>query len=455
MLLVKGVINMNNERITLTMKEQKINDIIFKLVSKEIKIADAMRLTGLSERQIYRKKKAYIQDGIKSIPHKLRGKSNGKGYGLELKEEILRLYEKEYLGWNFYHFNDALEDYHNIKVSDSYIYNLLTENGYESPLKYKIKNKESHPPRQRKENAGELIQVDASKHKWFYNDENYYYLHGGIDDCTGIVTSCFFQKEETIFGYQMILKETIMNYGIPECLYTDYRTVFKSNKRELTLEEELEGKKIKNTRFANMLDHIGTDIKSTTNPRAKGRIERLWKTFQNRLYNELKKKNINTIEEANQYLKEVFIPKYNARFALPIDNNKNLFISPPKNFNYNVELAVWSEHKIYHNSYLKYNKEYHVITENGNKVYIPTSNKVKVYKFLDGTEHILYKEKFYELKSVKEYQDNLTKPVVLSLKSKEVINKSKAHKPNNSPWRKGLPPLATNKSMHYAVIHGC
>ncbi len=299
---------MNNERITLTMKEQKINDILVKLISGEIKTSDAVRLTGLSERQIYRKKKAYKEIGIASIPHQNKNKPNGKGYSAELKNMILNLYLDEYSGWNFYHFNDVLEDYHHIKVSDTFIYNLLTSNGIHSPNEYK-KRKSSHPPRERRENAGELIQVDASKHKWFYGDDKYYYLHGGIDDATGTVTSCFFAEQETIFGYQMIMKQTIINYGIPECLYTDYRTVFKSPKTELTLEEEIDGKQIKNTRFANMLEHIGTDIISTINPRAKGRIERLWRTFQDRLYKELKKKNITTIEEANQYLNEVFIPK--------------------------------------------------------------------------------------------------------------------------------------------------
>ena len=446
---------MNNERITLTMKEQRTNDIMVRLISKEISMNDAMRLTGLTERQLYRKKKAYIENGINSIPHKSRGKPNGKGYSKKLKDEIVRLYKEEYPGWNFYHFNDALEDYHKIKVSDSFIYNLLTSNDIQSPHKYKVKNKNTHPPRERRENAGELIQVDASKHQWFYGDSNYYYLHGGIDDSTGIVTSCFFQEKETTFGYQMILKETIENYGIPECLYTDYRTVFKSNKRELTLEEELEGKQIKNTRFANMLDHIGMDIISTMNPCAKGRIERLWRTFQDRLYNELKKKNIHTIEEANQYLKNVFIPKYNAKFALPIDNNKNHFISPQKDFNYNIELAIWSEHKIYHNSYLKYDKQYHIILDDDNKAFIPTSKKVKVYQFLDGSEHILFNEKFYDLKTIKDYQLQFTKINSVSIKNKEEINKSKAHKPNNSPWKKGLPPLASHKSMRYAVTHGC
>lgn len=446
---------MNSERITLTMKEQRINDIMVKLISKEISMNDAVRLTGLTERQLYRKKKAYRQDGINSIPHKSRGKPNGKGFSKELKDEIIRLYKEEYNGWNFYHFNDVLEDYHKIKVSDSFIYNLLTSNGIESPHKYNVKNKNTHPPRERRENAGELIQVDASKHQWFYEDSNYYYLHGGIDDSTGIVTSCFFQKEETTFGYQMILKETIENYGIPECLYTDYRTVFKSTKKELTLEEELEGKEIKNTRFANMLNHIGTDIISTMNPCAKGRIERLWRTFQDRLYNELKKKNIHTIEEANQYLKDVFIPKYNARFALPIDNTKNRFISPPEKFNYNIELAIWSEHKVYHNSYLKYDKSYHIILENNEKVYIPTSGKVKVYKFLDETEHVFYNDKYYEIKKVKDYQIEIKENIKEIVKTKEEINKSKAHKPMNSPWKNGLPTMPTYKSTAYAYFHGC
>lgn len=139
----------------------------------------------------------------------------------------------------------------------------------------KLDRKTSHPPWERKEYAGELIQVDASKHKWFFGDDNYYHLHGSIDDSTGIVTGCYFTKEENIFGYQMVLYQTIKNYGIPECLYSDYRTVFQSNKKELSIEEELQGKQIENTRFTNMLKHNGIDIISTTNPMVKGRIERL------------------------------------------------------------------------------------------------------------------------------------------------------------------------------------
>lgn len=432
--------------ITLNEEEQRLNNIIIKFIGKEIDMKQVCRLTGLSERQIYRKKKAYLEKGIKSIPHGLKLNPSKKGYSTELKNKIINLYNEEYFGWNFHHFNDALHDDYNINVSDSLIYNLFTNNGIESPYKYKTKRK-SHPPRPRRENAGELIQVDASKHQWFYNDDQYYYLHGGIDDATGIVTSCFFAEQETIYGYQMIMKETIENYGIPECLYTDYRTVFKSNKKELTLEEELDGKQIKNTRFANMLEYIGTDIISTIDPRSKGRIERLWRTFQDRLYKELKKKNINTIEKANQYIKDVFLPKYNTRFASVIDYNKNSFI-PVDNFDFNKELAVWNEYKVYHNCYLKYNKEYHIILNNNEKAFFPTNSKVRVYTFIDGTDHIFFNTQWYDLKTVKEFKIT-PKEYIKSTKTQEEINLSKAHKPSrNHPWVKaGFKKLSQGRAL--------
>jgi len=425
------------EGILLTMKEVRVNDVMAKLVAKNIKIKDAMRLLGLSKRQILRKKKAYIEDGIKSVPHKSRNKPTGKGYPKELKDKIIELYEEEYLGWNFCHFNDFLEDEHNIKVSDTFIYNLLTSSGFESPHKYK-QRKTSHPPRKRRENAGELIQCDASEHPWFFEDDKYYFLHGGIDDSTGIVTGAYFAFQETIVGYQMVMYQTIQGYGIPEELYTDYRTIFKSNKKELSIEEELLGKTINNTKFAKMLERLGTGIISTDSPQAKGRIERLWRTFQDRLYKELKKKNINTIKEANDYLIKVFIPKYNTRFASIINDNKNSFVKVDSNFDFNTELAVWEEKSIYRNCYLRINKKYYVIYDNGKPAYITTKNKVRVYTFLDGSTNVLFNDKFYTTKIIDiEFEK---KKNIKSLKSQAEINALKTHKPASShPWKNCSP----------------
>lgn len=150
----------------------------------------------------------------------------------------------------------------------------------------------------------------------------------------------------------------------------------------------------------------------------------------------------------------MFIPKYNARFALPIDNNKNHFICLDEDFDYNIELAIWSEHKVYHNSYLKYDNSYHVILDDDKKSYIPTSGNVKVYTFLDGSNHVLFDEKFYDVKSIKDFHQELKQSFTLT-KTQEQINLSKSHKPTNSPWAKGLPPLPSHKTSQWAYLNGC
>lgn len=436
---MKGIIILNK-------KEQRLNDIIIKFICKEIDINQTCRLTGLSQRQIYRKKKAYIEKGIESIPHGLKLNPSKKGYSKDFKDYIVTLYNEEYFGWNFHHFNDALEDYHNIKVSDSFIYKLLSDNNIESPYKYKSHRK-PHPPRPRRENAGELIQVDASKHQWLFNDDTFYYLHGGIDDATGIVTSCFLSTQETIFGYQMIMKDTIKNYGIPECLYTDFRTVFKSTKKDLSLDDELAGKTVKNTKFANMLDHIGTDIISTVDPRSKGRIERLWRTFQDRLLKEFIKHKIDSLEKANLYINDVFLPKYNSRFASAIDYTKNSFINVDVNFNYNKELAVFSEHRIYHNCYLRYDNSYFFIMKDNVKSSIPINRKIKVFTFLDGTQHIFYNNEWYDLFPLKSV-DLKINPVndSISISRSEITKKNS----QSSPWRKGLPSMNSFRTSNWS-----
>ena len=420
----------------LNMKEERTYNVLLKIKNHEITVSKAAVLLNKSERQIYRKLKSFDPNNKYSVIHKSKNKSNGKGYGSNLKNYIYNLYINEYFGWNFSHFNDFLEDYHDIKVSDSFIYNLLISKNIHSPVSKKNKSKEVHPPRERRENAGELIQIDASKHHWFEIDNKYYYLHGAIDDATNTVVGCYLCNQETIYGYQMVLCQIIKNYGIPECLYSDYRTVFQSNKKELSLDEEIDGKQINNTKFTNMLKYNGIDIISTTNPMAKGRIERLWLTFQDRLVKELKKKNIFDIKKANEFITNDFIPRYNSRFALPILPEKSVFVKPLDTFDYNRDLAVWKEYSIYSHSYIKLDHSYWVIHDNENKVYLNTHDKVKVLNRLDGKLEILYNNHYYSLKQVK---IEINKPLLTKNTENlnSYINNGKTN--FNSPWRRWNP----------------
>ena len=430
--------------ITLSMKEQEKLSIIIRYADGSITGAEAAKQLGLTVRQVQRKKKAYLAEGMSSIIHKSKNKPSGRGFSDSFKSFILNLYKEEYSGWNFCHFGDALEDDHDIYVSDSFLYGLLTSNGIKSPARKKRKAK-SHPPRARRENAGELVQVDASKHQWLYGTDEYFYLHGAIDDATGIVTACVLMKQETILGYQLLMVDTIKHYGIPECLYTDYRTVFQSSKanKEMNLEDYIAGKEIKDTRFAAMWNKLGSSIISTTNPRAKGRIERLWRTFQDRLLKELRKRKISSIEEANRYINEIFLPRYNARFASSIDCNKNYFIPVPEDFDYNRKLATWNDRKILNGCYVSVNGKYYVVKQNGKAIYTTSQNKYPIYLYLDGTRHLYHDDKMCDLELVPQ---KLTKPKVVKI-AKPILtpaeisqrNSANAKKNVNSPWRQFNP----------------
>ena len=429
--------------ITLSMKEQEKLAIIIHYSDGIITGKEAARRLGITVRQVQRKKKAYLAEGMSSIIHKSKGKTTGKGFSNDFMERILYLYETEYNGWNFCHFRDALEDDYSIHVSNSYLYKLLTANGYKSPVR-KHHQPKSHPPRPRRENAGELVQVDASKHQWLYGTDEYFYLHGAIDDATGIVTACIMMKEETILGYQLLMADTIKRYGIPECLYTDYRTVFQSSKanKEMSLEDYIAGKEIKSTRFAAMWDKIGSSIISTTNPRAKGRIERLWRTFQDRLLKELHKQKIRTLEEANRYINEIFLPRYNTRFASSINYSKNYFIPVPEDFDYNSKLAIWDKRKILNGCYVSVGGKYYIIKQDGKAIYTTSQDEFLVYLYLDGTRHLYYNDKICDLELVPR---ELAKPKVMKIKkpthTKVVITTANKDikKNTNSPWRQFNP----------------
>lgn len=422
------------EGYTFNMREVERIKVLHQLITRQINNQQAADRLGLKVRQVQRLKKAYREQGNQAVIHGLKGRPSGRGYGTALKQQIVDLYIDEYNGWNFSHFNDTLEDMHNIKVSDHFIYQLLTMHGIKSPRAKKHRPRK-HPPRNRKENAGELLQTDASLHLWIMLGDRKYALHGMIDDATSTVTALVLCDEETNRGYQLALADTIRRYGIPECLYTDFRTVFQTPKR-LSPEEELEGKELEATRFAKMCNKLGMGIISTRSPQAKGRIERLWETLQDRLTKELEKANITTKKEANDYINDVFLPRYNARFASSIDCNKNRFVMVSKDFDYNTELALPITRTALHGCYVKVNNNTFIMhNTDGKLANFRSSTKLTVYMCLDGTYYAEYGKVHYNLTPATIPQ----KPVVKTIpKTPEELSRirSEIAKKNNSPWRK-------------------
>ena len=289
-----------------------------------------------------------------------------------------------------------------------------------------------------------MLQMDASTYDWL-STGGFLSLHGAIDDATSRVTGLVLQEQETCMGYQLVLADTIMDYGIPELLYTDYRTVFQSNKKlseEEKLEAELDGKNLNATRFANMCSRLGISIDSTLSPQAKGRIERLWNTLQDRLPKELKKANITTIKEANQYIKDVFLPHYNDKFASSINCNRNYFVKVDKRvFNANRDLALCVKRKVLHHCYIRIDNKCLVILNKDNQpIRINTKSAVDVFTCLDGTYYMEYDSKRYKLKEVpstyfKLRQEARPAQPKLTPQGLAKARSEYARRNVNSPWR--------------------
>lgn len=431
------------ERI-LTLRVSDINkiSIIKAAVNGDITNKEAARRLGLgSVRQVQRLKQRYKDSGTSALIHQARGKPSNRATDDTIKQAITKYYKEEYLGWNFSHFIEQVKLDHGFEVKYHLAYDTLTKAGYNSPRSHKHKPR-IHPPRARKENAGEMLQMDASTHDWL-DIGKLLSLHGAIDDATGKVTGLVLCKQETARGYQLVLADTILNYGIPELLYTDFRTVFQSSKK-LTEEEKLEGKQLNATRFANMCSRLGIAIDSTLSPQAKGRIERLWNTLQDRLPKELKKANITNIKEANQYIKDIFLPRHNDKFASDIDCSRNHFIKVNKRiFNANRDLALSVERKVLHHCYIRIDNKCLVILGKNNQPVRLGAQAVDVFTCLDGTYYLECNGKHHKLKEVpltclKLRQQNTPLQSKPKMTPQELAQARSGYGKRNtsSPWRK-------------------
>lgn len=275
----------------------------------------AAELLDLSIRQVQRMKAEASKNGVMSILHKNRGRKSANALDPEVSEAICRIYQTELTGYNFCHATDVLAEDKGIFVSVSTVSRYLKANGVRSP-KAKRRPKK-HRSRNAREREGEMVQMDASSFDWLDNG-SYLHLHGAIDDATGRILALHFEKEETLEGYCDLMFQMNQDAHLPREIYTDGRTVFvydSKKKKKLTLEEELAGKVQKQPNFARALKELNILHIVARSAQAKGAIERLWETLQDRLPKDMKRKGVCTCEHANQFLKH-YIPYYNRKFAV-------------------------------------------------------------------------------------------------------------------------------------------
>ena len=294
---------MKERNLTLSQKQLKTWMVIQRFIQKDITRQQAADLLGLSTRQISRLKKGVLTSGPESLIHKNTGRKPAHAVKEETKEAILSLYSQpEFSEVNFLHFQEILLADFGISLSCSALSSILKNAGKESPKKKK-KRKRTHRCK-RKPHPGQLLQIDATPFAWFGGSAKYA-LHGAIDDATGKVVGLFLTSNECLYGYLRVMEQCCRRFGVPQSLYSDNHTMFRSPKTgTFTVEELLDGKQVHLTQFGRAMHELGTDLIFAGSPQAKDRVERLWGTLQSRLPVEFAKRGIQTLAEANRFLEE-------------------------------------------------------------------------------------------------------------------------------------------------------
>jgi len=304
------------------MSQKQLNrySVISKLIDGSLTTLEAAESLGLSERQIKRLKKGVMQEGPAFLIHKNTGRKPAHAISDDLTEKIINLRKSDkYKDANFLHFQELLEEHERITISYKALYSILTNAGFKSPKKRR--KTRSHNRRKRKSQEGLLIQMDATPFPWFGDDE-YYSLHGAIDDATGKIVGLYLTKNECLHGYFEVTRQILLNHGVPASIYADRHSIFRSPKADkLSIDEQLAGKVVNDTQFQRAMRELGITLIPARSPQAKGRVERLWDTLQSRLPIEFRIAGITNISDANDFLAR-YITIFNDKFAVDPANTQ-------------------------------------------------------------------------------------------------------------------------------------
>ena len=316
------------ETVTLNLKEQKRVLVLNRINQGKLNGEEAAELLGLSERHVRRLLVRFREDGASALAHGNRGRPSTQRIEEEERNRIVSLARSEYAGINQQHFTELLAEQEQLAVSRSTVRRILAEAGIRSPRHHRRRRRKHRTRRERYPQEGMVLQIDGSPHDWLERRGPRMTLLAGIDDATGKILGALFREQEDAQGYFMLLQQITQRYGRPLAIYRDRHSIFEGSRKEPTLEEQLRGS-ASSTQFGRLLEDL--DIRSIRafSPQAKGRVERLFGTLQDRLVSQLRLQQISTPEGAQQALQQ-FLPRFNERFAVKAETPGRAYRKLPR-----------------------------------------------------------------------------------------------------------------------------
>ena len=400
--------------LTMSQKEADRLKIISQIETKALTVLEGSELMGLSARQTYRVLKRIKEEGTKGIIHKLRGKKSNRGYPGKLKKEVVEIYKEQYWDYGPTLFSEELVKSHKISVDHETLRKWLRAEAITTSMRKKRPHRKK---RERRSCFGALLQFDGSHHDWFEARGAECCLVNCVDDSTGKVYLKFAESENTQ-DVLLTLWEYVNKYGIPRSIYTDKYSVYKA-----------EGKL---TDFGRAMKELNIETIFANSPQAKGRVERVNRTLQDRLVKALRRQGISSIAEANKYLQKKFISEYNSKFAVNLEvpdaHRKAVGYDLRNIFCYKTSRQVRNDYTI------NLTGGYIQLLKGSSPLPIPRQN-VTICKWLNGEMHIYFNRQELRFTHLED------KPGKKGYKIH--------HVPKDHPWRRWNQKISDDKQRNY------
>jgi hypothetical protein len=412
----EGIMDKEKDIIMIKPKELDRLKIIQKVLERQINQQIAAEKLRISDRQVRRIVRRVREEGETGITHRWRGKRGRHRIDETVKRKIIGIYRREYEGFGPTLASEKMEEREGLKINDETLRLWLIEEGLWRIKRQRKEKKRSW--RARKGHVGEMVQMDGSHHDWLEVLGSKLVLMGYVDDATGRLYAKFYEYEGTKPAMES-MRGYIKKHGIPRSIYLDKHSTYKNNQKYKYADWPFRDKE-ELTQFARACNQLGIELIYANSPQAKGRVERMFETLQDRLVKEMRLEGIKTLKEANAFLRK-YLPIFNKKFNVSARESGDLHLSA-EGVDLNEILSVQTEHVLRNDRTVKHKKRlYQVLNRT-------RAQKVVTHEYLNGR---------MEIKSGK---DRLQYKVIEERPLKTIQRKVKPRTryvpPVNSPWRR-------------------
>jgi len=384
------------------------------------------------------------------LAHGNRGRQPRNAVDAELAQRVVALAKERYRGVNQQHMTELLEEEEQIRLSRSTVRRVLLRAGIRSPQTRRAPQHRSR--RERKPREGMLLQVDGSPHDWLEGRGPRMCMVGAIDDATSHVPGAVFRRQEDIQGYFTVLRQVVKTKGVPLSLYHDKHTIFLSPKKEVdSIEGQLAGERPL-TQVGRALRELGITSIPADSAEAKGRIERLWRTFQDRLTSELRLANACTMDEAQEVLQR-FLPRYNRRFVVPAAETETAYRPVDPTLDLATILCLKHMRTVGRDNVVQFKgRRLQILPSQGRTSYART--RVEVHERMNGTLAVYHQGRRLSATTAPLEAPALRVPAnpPLAVDAPQDLHaaesKPAVRKPaSNHPWRRPFKPQRTGRTL--------